>query len=93
MPVFKCKCVGNNNGVQTDELGFTLVDLDRATYMTEPFIMASQAKQIFYVTNPYDKRCSIILQGKHIPHSDENHDLNFDIPKTPSSAIHDPTSY
>lgn len=50
--------------------------------------------------NPYDKRLSIILQGKYIPHSDENHDLSFDIPSTssyathvPSYATHMPTSY
>ena len=45
VPLFKCKWVPNNiNGVQTDDLGFTRVDLGKANYMTEPFIMASQAK-------------------------------------------------
>ncbi|RDX76513.1 hypothetical protein CR513_43488, partial [Mucuna pruriens] len=34
-----------NTGVQTDELGFTLVDLDKVGYKGEPFIMASHAKQ------------------------------------------------
>ncbi|KAI4357233.1 hypothetical protein L6164_001194 [Bauhinia variegata] len=45
--VFKCKWVDNNSGVQTDELGFTLVDLDRAGYKDAPFIMAVRAKQMF----------------------------------------------
>lgn len=44
--------------------------------------MVTQEKQVFYVTDPSDKRWSIILQGKHIPHNDENHDLNFDILST-----------
>lgn len=73
----KCKSVPNNNGVQTNELEFTLVD--------EPVIMATQVKQVFYVTNPADlsRRWSIILKGKHIPHSD---DESFDILSIPSYA-------
>lgn len=43
MFLFKCKWVSNNKGVQTDELGFTHVELDKKTYMIEPFIMATQA--------------------------------------------------
>lgn len=47
VPLFKCKWVGNNIGVQTGDLGFTRVDLGKATYMTEPFIMASQKNTYF----------------------------------------------
>ena len=59
--------------------------------MTEPFIMASQAKQVFYVTDPSDisGKWSIVLQGKHIPLSDES----LDIPSTPSYTTQVPTSY
>ena len=42
--LFKCKWVPNKNGAQTDELGFTRVDLDKETYITKSFIMASQEK-------------------------------------------------
>ena len=42
--VFKCKWVNVNNGVRQDELGFTLVDLNKVAYMDEPFIMAEQAR-------------------------------------------------
>ncbi|RDY01726.1 hypothetical protein CR513_14919, partial [Mucuna pruriens] len=42
--VFKCKWVDSNTGVQTDELGFTFIDLDKVGYKGEPFIMASHAK-------------------------------------------------
>ena len=38
IPVFKCDWVESNNGVKVDELGFTLVDLSRLGYKSEPFI-------------------------------------------------------
>lgn len=48
---------------------------------------------MFYVTHPSEKRWPIILQGNHVPHSDENHDLSFDIPSTPSYTTQVSTSY
>jgi len=62
--VFKCKWVDNNSGVGTDDLSFTLMDLNKMSYMDEPFIMASQARQIFYVINPTNQKWSIVLEGR-----------------------------
>ena len=42
--MFKCKWVNANTSVRQDEMGFTLVDLNKVGYMDEPFIMAQQAK-------------------------------------------------
>ena len=61
IPVFKCDWVESNNGVKVDELGFTLVDLSRLGYKSEPFILASQAKQVFYIEDPSDCRWSVVL--------------------------------
>ena len=47
-----------------DKMGFTLVDLQRIGYKDEPFIMAAQARQVFYVEDPTDSRWSVVLQGK-----------------------------
>ena len=38
--MFKCKWVHGNIGVHEDQLGFTLIDLNKVAYMDEPFIMA-----------------------------------------------------
>ncbi|KAL5187346.1 Linoleate 9S-lipoxygenase-4 [Glycine soja] len=54
--VFKCKWVDSNTGVRTDDVGFTLVDLKKLVYQNDPFIMAEQAKQVFYVQDPCDER-------------------------------------
>ncbi|GJR92025.1 uncharacterized protein Tco_0216036 [Tanacetum coccineum] len=50
--VFKCECfkVDNVNGLQVDkESGSTSVNTSRKWYVDQPYILASQAKQVFYV--------------------------------------------
>ena len=83
VPIFKCKWVDFNTGIFTDDLGFTLVNLENTRYTEEPFIMASQAKQVFYVTDPANKGWSVVLQGKPMYTSHENDKLVLDIPETP----------
>ena len=56
--VFKCKWVKSNTGVRTNDIGFTLVDLKKLDYHNDPFIMAKQARQVFYVQDPCDERCA-----------------------------------
>ena len=45
-------------------MGFTLVDLEKFGYKDEPFIMAAQVRQVFYVQDSSDPRWSVVLQGK-----------------------------
>ncbi|XP_058723076.1 uncharacterized protein LOC131594886 [Vicia villosa] len=90
VPVFKCKLVDINSGVRIDEFGVTLVDLSKLAYADEPFITTSQAKQVFYITDPSNKRWSVVVQGK-VHDSDENQDANLDISETPPFSTNVPT--
>ncbi|CAA7027683.1 unnamed protein product [Microthlaspi erraticum] len=49
VPVFKCTWANKGNGVKEED-GFTLVNLhlSQAAFIQDPFIMPSQAKQVFY---------------------------------------------
>ncbi|RVW20636.1 hypothetical protein CK203_109088 [Vitis vinifera] len=53
IPVFKCDWVDNRNGIKADDLGFTLVDFNKTAHKSNPFILASQAKQVFYVQDQH----------------------------------------
>ncbi|KAK7256311.1 hypothetical protein RIF29_29752 [Crotalaria pallida] len=66
VPVFGCKWVDNNDGFQIDDLGFMQVDLNREGYKDEPFILASQAQQVFYVADPVDMKWSIVILSNKI---------------------------
>ena len=59
--VFKCDWVQNSGGVRIDELGYILVDLNRVGHKSDSFILASQAKQVFYVEDSSDVRWSVVL--------------------------------
>ncbi|KAA0059842.1 transposase [Cucumis melo var. makuwa] len=52
---------GNTGGVWIDELVYVLADLNRVGHKSDSFILASQAKQVFYVKDPSDVRWSVVL--------------------------------
>nr|GEW94437.1 hypothetical protein [Tanacetum cinerariifolium] len=64
IPLLKCKWVNNTRGVKVDSDGFTCVNLSTNCYLSDPFIRAKQATQVFYVEDPKDKRWHIVLQSK-----------------------------
>ncbi|XP_019163187.1 PREDICTED: uncharacterized protein LOC109159542 [Ipomoea nil] len=83
VPMFRCKWVDSKHDVKADELGFTLVDLNREGHKNEQFIMASQAKQVFFVTDPSDKKWSVVLHGKRQITGEGNEDVSYEIEEIP----------
>ena len=84
--VFKCKWVDINISVRIDDFEFTLVDLKKLAYQNEPFIMAGQAKQVFYVQDHCDRRWSVVLHEKKIGVSIEDDDSTLETCLTPFST-------
>ena len=64
MPVFLCKWIENRRGVRHDKEGFTSVDFNRLGYQHDLFILAKQAKQVFYILDPANKKWHVVLSGK-----------------------------
>ncbi|KAA0055630.1 transposase [Cucumis melo var. makuwa] len=59
--LFKCDWVDNRSGVKVDELGFTIVDPKRIGHKSDSFILATQAKQVFYVQDSANPEWSVVL--------------------------------
>ncbi|XP_026417227.1 uncharacterized protein LOC113312705 [Papaver somniferum] len=59
--LFKCNWVDNKRGVKRDAIGYKIVDLTMLGYKNDPFILASQDKQVFYVKHQLDKKKSIVF--------------------------------
>ncbi|GJQ89763.1 ulp1 protease family, C-terminal catalytic domain-containing protein [Tanacetum coccineum] len=104
IPLFKCKWVDNEKGVNVDEDGFTTVNLSTNGYKSEPFILAKLATQVFYVKDPNDQRLHVILYSKrhivgveNVEDEDEYHQFNelppFSVGITPSNDVLDHTTY
>jgi len=75
----KCKWVDNKTGVKVDESGMTLVDFRKIGYHDEPFIMAYQASQVFYILDPMSEHWFVELHGKKQHNDPEDEEPNNDI--------------
>ena len=63
IPMFKCIWVENNSGIKVDDLDFTLVNFNRIGSKSDSFILASQAKQVFYIEDPLDPAWAVVLNS------------------------------
>ncbi|KAL3619447.1 hypothetical protein CASFOL_037017 [Castilleja foliolosa] len=86
--LFRCKWVDNRRGVRHDDMGFTLVDFSRCGYQNDPFILASQAEQVFYVEDCSDRKWSVVVPtGKKLVGHDEQVELDELVDEMPSFSI------
>jgi hypothetical protein len=77
IPLFKCDWVDNKNRVKKDGLGYTLVELSRLGHKDDPFILGSQARQVFYVTDQLDKKMSIVIKNPPTTYTHAYEDEEF----------------
>ena len=71
MLVFLCDWVQSNNGVKVNKNGFTLVDLQRLGHRSDPFVMATHVKQVFYVRSQSNSRWSYVFATQSKDYVDE----------------------
>nr|GEU29984.1 hypothetical protein [Tanacetum cinerariifolium] len=64
IPFFKCDWVNHKAGEvkHYPNLGYTSVDLNSLGHKDDLFILASQARQVFYVKDQIDKKLSIVFR-------------------------------
>jgi hypothetical protein len=65
--LFRCQWIRLPNGVKTDKYGITNVNFRFLDYREQPFVLAKDVTQVFYVKDPDPasrKEHHIILQGK-----------------------------
>ncbi|XP_027157024.1 uncharacterized protein LOC113758302 [Coffea eugenioides] len=59
--LFKCDWISNGSRMKQDADGFTVVNFANVRPHVEPFILASQASQVFYVEDPTDKDWQVVI--------------------------------
>ncbi|GJV76577.1 putative transposase-associated domain-containing protein [Tanacetum coccineum] len=64
------------SGVKRDTLGYTFVDLNNLGHKVDPFILASQARQVFYVKDQIDKKLSIVFKTPPKNYKDTYDEVN-----------------
>lgn len=73
IPMFQCKWFG---GLKVDEFGLMSVKTTQLRHANDPFIMAEQANQCFYVTDPIESSMSYVLKRPPRDIYDMNDDEN-----------------
>ncbi|KAL6221919.1 hypothetical protein ACLB2K_005311 [Fragaria x ananassa] len=69
-PLFKCDWAESSKGIKVDDLGFTLVNLNRKGHLKDKFAIATSVHQIFYVQDPIDPMWSVALRGPQRDYDD-----------------------
>lgn len=84
VPLFRCQWAVLGNGVKIDD-GFTLVNLNHSqvSFLKDPYILASQAKQIFYSREDESSSWHVVMRWSSRKYSDE--DRNAEIGPLPSN--------
>ena len=62
--LFKCRWVQGSQGVTRDKNGFVSVDLRNVGYKTEPFVLAKDVLQVFYVPDTVRTTRHIVISCK-----------------------------
>ena len=63
--LFKCDwwdVINSGRGIKKDEYGFTCLNFERTICTDEPFVLASQAKQVFYVQNSNEENWHTVVE-------------------------------
>lgn len=60
--LFDCDWISNGSRKKEDENGFTLLNFESLKPHNEPFILACQAQQVFYVAYPIDKGWKVVIK-------------------------------
>lgn len=85
IPLFRFQWVRlTSGGVMVDECGMTTIDLNNIRYSDEPFILANDVTQVFYVKDMCSKpkkgkgldkpKCHMVLPRKKEDKTDEDYD-------------------
>ncbi|XP_068331576.1 uncharacterized protein [Pyrus communis] len=66
--LFKCEWVNSESprGMKTDQYGFTMVNFNQLGFKEDPFILASQALQAFYVEDTIEKDWHLVVRTQPI---------------------------
>ncbi|XP_074326529.1 uncharacterized protein LOC141664476 [Apium graveolens] len=65
-----------NKGVKVDDLGYTLVNLNKLGYVNDPFVQGKHVKQVCYIDDPLEKHWSVVLKLPEKSYYDQCDDEN-----------------
>ncbi|XP_074347341.1 uncharacterized protein LOC141686190 [Apium graveolens] len=62
VPIFRCNWVDMNRGVKVDDLGYTIINLNKLGFVNDPFVLGKHVKQVCYIDDPLEKHWYVVLK-------------------------------
>ena len=88
--LFKCNwwdVINIGKGIKKDEYGFTCLNFERTKCTDEPFVLASQTKQVFYVQNSNEENWHTVVEIQTREVYDMNQEVSTNDPKSYQQPI------
>nr|XP_017228842.1 PREDICTED: uncharacterized protein LOC108204064 [Daucus carota subsp. sativus] len=76
IPIFRCNWIDMNKWTKVDDLGYTLVNLNKLGFFNDPFVLAKHVKQVCYIDDPLDKLWSVVLKLPEKNYYEDNDEEN-----------------
>ncbi|XP_012832644.1 PREDICTED: uncharacterized protein LOC105953520 [Erythranthe guttata] len=76
--LFDCDWVSKGRRQKENDDGFTLVNFTKIRRQSEPFVLASQVQQVFYVADPIEKDWHVVIKTKAREKFDDGRDVAID---------------
>ncbi|KAL6570098.1 hypothetical protein OROMI_014612 [Orobanche minor] len=76
VPIFHCNWVDMNKGVEVDDMGYTLINLNKLDFVNDPFVLGKRVKQVCYIDDPLEKMWSVVLKLPDKNYYDQSDDEN-----------------
>lgn len=73
--LFECDWVSKGKRLKEDDDGFTLANFTNIRRQNEPFVLASQVEQVFYVEDPIEKDWHVVVTTKARDKYDDGNEL------------------
>ncbi|XP_071714685.1 uncharacterized protein [Rutidosis leptorrhynchoides] len=80
--LFHCDWISSGSKIKVDENGFTTLNFRGLKQTKEPYILASQAQQVFYVTDPARKDWKVVIKTTPRDYFDMDEQICTDDVKT-----------
>uniref|UniRef100_A0A0A9BK36 DUF4216 domain-containing protein n=1 Tax=Arundo donax TaxID=35708 RepID=A0A0A9BK36_ARUDO len=64
IPVFWCTWVKHPSGVEVDNYGLIIVDLNNVGHKEYPWVLAERIAHVFYITDPVNEKKHIVVPKK-----------------------------
>ena len=74
-------------GIKNDEYGFTCLNFERTICTNEPFVLASQTKQVFYVQNSNEENWHTVVEIQFRGVYDMNQEVSTNDPESYQQLI------